>query len=110
MHTIRKIIISIFIFGSSITMTHFTVAITTSEDTRSTHQLSDAMPTDYDDFDSLANDMVDMGVVAEEPKPISTIDRWVQQLCSPIIMKYVLLKGYMRNWCYWIVGVKKNIR
>lgn len=61
----------------------------------------------YDDFDTLADDMVDMGVVPEKPEEISLMQYWIQKLCSPIIMKYVLVKGYLRNWCYMLVGVKK---
>lgn len=106
MHTTRKIILPLFIFGASITTTKFCLATEIVENVQSTQASRETEPTNFDDFDSLAENMVDMGVIAEAPKPMSTIDRWVQQLCSPIIMKYVALKGYLRNWGYWMIGIK----
>lgn len=105
MYSIRKIILSVFIIGAAISTTRSLSAapLIAQEDTES----PDGNSTSTDDFDAMAQDMEDMGVAADEPKPLSTVDRWVQQICSPVIMKYVLLKGYMRDWCYWMVGVKK---
>lgn len=104
MYIIRKIIVSLFIFVACASVNQLGFA---NKETQSV-QSNQSEKTNYDDFDALADDMVDMGVVPDEPKPLSTIDRWVQQICSPIIMKYVLLKGYMRDWGYWMIGVKKN--
>ena len=104
MHTIRKIIISLFIFSASVSIARVSFAVSDAQ----IIQCSASKMTDYDDFDALADDMVDRGVTRDEPKPLSTIDRWVQSICSPVIMKYVLLKGYMRDWGYWMIGVKKN--
>jgi hypothetical protein len=96
--------------GSSFATTDLSCAVPAIKEAQSAddHISSDATATRDDLFDALADDMVDMGVVADEPKPLSTIDRWVQQICSPIIMKYVVLKGYMREWGYWMISKVSN--
>lgn len=103
MYHVRKILVMLFIVSACTSQ----IQICYSADTRSRVQSNDS-DIDYDAFDAMADDMVDRGVVQDELKPLSTFDRWAQSICSPIIMKYVLLKGYLREWGYWILGVKKN--
>ena len=104
MYTIKKIILFLFIGSAPLSVVHTSCAVNETSSVQSTESNS----TDYDAFDAMADEMVDRGITQDEPKPLSTIDRWVQSICSPIIMKYVLLKGYMRDWGYWMIGVKKN--
>lgn len=104
MYQIRKILVILFIVSASVTVNSVMFAVQDSPSI----QLNSTDLERYDDFDAMADDMVDMGVVQDEPKQLSTVERWMQAVCSPIIMKYVLLKGYMRQWCYWMVGVKKS--
>lgn len=104
MNIIRKITISLFIFSSSLAISSVSYAANETLPIQSQQQDSIG----YDDFDAMADDMVDRGITQDELKPLSTVDRWMQGICSPIIMRYVLLKRYMRDWGYWMIGVKKN--
>ena len=107
MHTMIKIIVSLSIIWGPITTAHINFAATSTEHIQFADQSNNEPVANYDDFDTLADDMVNMGVRAEEPQPLSTIDSWTQKIGSPIIMKYVLIKEYLRNWCYFMIGVKK---
>lgn len=106
MYNVRQLLLAGLIFSSGISLSSISYA-----DSVVTMQQSSNITTsasNYDEFDSLAEDMVDSGIPIEEPKQLSCVDRWIQALCSPIIMRYVAVKGYMRQWCYWMIGVVRG--
>ena len=106
MYNVRKLLLAGLIFSGNFLLPSIGYA-----DNGATMQESSSVtaPTNnYDEFDSLAEDMVDSGIAIEEPKQPSLVDRWVQQLCSPLIMRYVAAKGYLRQWCYWMIGVVRS--
>jgi len=67
---------------------------------------TDTAADNYDEFDSFADDMDAMGMKVEELQPTSTFNVWVQKIGTPLVMKYLVLKTYLRDFCFWMVGLK----
>ena len=51
----------------------------------------------YDEYDAESEDMVLKHVPVEEPKPVSTFQYWLRRLGSPLLIKYLAFKVYVRS-------------
>jgi hypothetical protein len=108
MRTTKKIALSLFLASGTICVYEKGYATEETLDTAELYQALSQQPnTSYDDFDTLADDIVILGISPQEPEQTSALKEWLQRTCSPLIMKYVLVKGFLRNWCYLVIGVKK---
>lgn len=51
----------------------------------------------YDEYDIEVEDMDRRHVPAEVPQPVSNFQYWVRRLGSPILLKYLVIKVYIKN-------------
>lgn len=107
MNTPRKITLCVLIVGSYSSMTAICQSATQNNST-CVQNVAEKTPVSYDEFDSFADDMITMDIKVEEPEPTSTLNLWIQKIGTPIMMKYLALKAYMRDLCYWAVGIKNK--
>lgn len=52
---------------------------------------------EQDEFDSLSDSMTKSGMPLEVPKPVSDFQYWVRRLGSPLLLKYLAFKTYIKN-------------
>lgn len=64
----------------------------------------------YDEYDVEVEDMNLKNVPPQEPKPVSNFQYWVRRLGSPILLKYLVVKVYMKSLWSRFVGRLKGAR
>lgn len=64
----------------------------------------------YDEYDIESEDMDLRNLPPEEPKPVSNFQYWVRRLGSPILLKYLVVKIYIKSLWSRFVGRLKGAR
>lgn len=64
---------------------------------------------EYDEFDSIADDMSRDGIVVEQPQPVSNFQFWLRRIGSPIVLKFLACKASAKNWWSWMTRSQPKV-
>lgn len=58
----------------------------------------------YDEFDLIADDMVQSGIEPEKPRNISATEAFGRKIGCALLLRYFALRAYMHSWWLWTLG------